>query len=509
MNRRNTCPRTENLSLIRLANTTLHDLPGTIARPTYDRASLSPGIIHVGLGNFHRAHQSWYLHRLFQLGLDHDWAVIGAGVRPHDVAQRQKLLEQDCLSTLIQLDPSGMSAEVTGAMIDYAPVEAGNSALISRMTDPAIRIVTLTVTDGGYCTDPVTGRFDATHPDIRHDVANPDRPRTVFGAMVAALRTRRDQGIGPFTGQSCDNLRDNGAVLRQAVVCLAQASEPGLAEWIDANCTFPNSMVDCIVPATGPEEIALTRELGIDDAVPVTHEGFRQWVMEDDFCAGRPAWDRVGAIFSNRVHDYETMKIRILNAGHQIIANAGEILSRRTISDCMAHPLIRGLFRRVQHEEILPHVRPVPEITVEDYLELVHRRFSNPAIVDRTRRVAFEGSARHPGFVLPILRDGLASGTSVEGLALVEALWARMCEGRREDGTVIEPNDTRWETLLEAAKAARERPCAWLEQRQIYGDLAETPRFVNAFERWLNRIRTDGCEASLQAYAGPWTGTCC
>ena len=195
------------------------------------------------------------------------------------------------------------------------------------------------------------------------------------------------------------------------------------------------------------------------------------------------------------------MKIRILNAGHQIIANPGEILSRATIADCMAHPLIRALFRRVQHEEILPHVKPVPEIAAEDYFELIHRRFSNPAIVDTTRRVACEGSARHPGFVLPVLRDGLASGTPVEGLALVEALWARMCEGKREDGTVIEPNDPCWDTLLETAKAARERPRAWLEQRQIYGDLADTPRFAKAFERWLNRIRTDGCEASLQAYA--------
>ena len=486
--------------MIRLSDATLSDLPETIARPTYDRATLTPGIVHIGLGNFHRSHQAWYLHRLFELGLDHDWAIIGAGVRPNDAVQRDRLLRQDCLSTLIELDPSGTSAEVIGAMVDYVPVEEGNAALVRRMADPAIRIVTLTVTEGGYYGDPTTKAFDAAHPDIRHDIAHPDRPRTAFGAMVAALSSRRDRGIGPFTGLSCDNLPGNGAVLRRTVVSLARASDPDLAEWIDANCAFPNSMVDCITPATGPKEIALARTFGIDDAVPVTHESFRQWVIEDEFCAGRPAWERVGATFSTRVHDYEAMKIRMLNAGHQILGQPGEILSVETISDCMAQPLIHALFRKVQRGEIMPHVKPVPDFTPEAYLELIARRFSNPAIVDTPRRVAFDGSSRHPGFVLPILRDGLRTGAPVEGLALVEALWARMCEGTREDGSVIEPNDPFWDALQTTAKAARDRPRAWLEQRRIYGGLVEAPRFADAFGRWLGTIWSDGCEAALQAY---------
>ena len=478
--------------MIRLSDATLRDLPEAVARPTYDRAALTPGIVHIGLGNFHRAHQAWYLHRLLQLGRDRDWAIIGAGVRPFDAAQREKLLAQDCLSTLIELDPSGTSAEVVGSMVDYLPVEEGHAALIRRMTDPAIRIVALTVTEGGYYIDPATKGFDAEHPDMRHDAANPDRPRTAFGAMVAALRIRRDRGVGPFTGLSCDNLQGNGKVLRRTVVSLARASDPGLAGWIDASCTFPNSMVDCIVPATGPRELALARGFGIDDAVPVTHENFRQWVIEDDFCAGRPDWDRVGATFSDRVHGYEAMKLRMLNAGHQVLANPGELLSVETISGCMAHPRIHAQFHRVELEEIAPHVEPVPDATPEAYLDLLVRRFSNTAIVDTTRRVAFDGSSRHPGFVLPILRDGLRTGAPVEGLALVEALWARMCEGTREDGSVIEPNDPSWDTLRTAAKAARDRPRAWLEQRPVYGDLVEAPRFVEAFERWLGRIRGAG-----------------
>lgn len=486
--------------LTSLSLATLSELPETVRVPRYDRSALSPGIVHIGLGNFHRAHQAWYLHRLFDEGLCLDWAIIGAGVRPNDAVQRQKLLDQNCLTTLIELGPSGTSAEVTGSMMDYVPVEEGNAALIRQMADPAIRIVALTVTEGGYYIDPASGGFDAEHADIVFDAANPDRPRTAFGAIVAALRLRRDRGHGPFAGQSCDNLQGNGAILRQTVVSLARLSDPTLADWIATNCSFPNSMVDCIAPATGPKELALVRSLGIDDHVPVAHENFRQWVLEDDFCAGRPDWDRIGAIFTDKVHDYEAMKIRILNAGHQVLANIGEMLSVETIAECMTHPLIRDLFRKVQSLEIAPHVKPVPGMTPADYIKLIERRFSNPAIVDTTRRVAFDGSSRHTGFLLPILRDALSSDKPVEGLALVEALWARMCEGTREDGTVIDPNDPNWDQLQTAARAACARPKAWLEQHNFYGDLVNVPRFADAFGRWLSIIWSDGSEAAVKAY---------
>ena len=224
--------------------------------------------------------------------------------------------------------------------------------------------------------------------------------------------------------------------------------------------------------------------------------------MEDDFCAGRPDWDLVDATFSDNVHDYEAMKIRILNAGHQVVANPGEILSVDTISDCMAHPLIHPFFRRVQLNEIAPHVNAVPGMKPAAYVDLIDRRFSNAAIVDTTRRVAFDGSSRHTGFVLPILRDGLANGAPIEGLALTEALWARMCEGTREDGSIIEPNDPHWSTLQETARNAKERPTAWLEQDWLYGDLADVPRFVDAFNRWLTLIWSNGSAKALQDYLG-------
>ncbi|MFO7805861.1 MAG: mannitol dehydrogenase family protein [Paracoccaceae bacterium] len=482
-----------------LSLATLTDLPDGVRVPSYARSDLSPGIVHIGLGNFHRAHQAWYLHRLMDAGKAHDWAIIGAGVRPGDAAARDKMLAQDCLTTLIELDPAGKSAEVTGSMIGFIPVEENNAALIKAMTAPAIRIVSLTVTEGGYY-QAGDGSFDADHADMVHDAAHPDAPRSAFGAMVAALRARRDAGHGPFTCQSCDNLQGNGDILRQTVAGLARLSDPDLAAWIDGNCTFPNAMVDCIVPATGPSELTLARSFGVADAVPVTHENFRQWVIEDRFCAGRPPWEDLGVTITDDVHVFEAMKLRCLNAGHQIIANPGELLGVETIAGCMGHPLIHGLFRKVALQEIVPHVAAVPGMTPEAYVDLIDQRFANPEIRDTVRRVAFDGSSRHTGFLLPVVRDALKAGTPVSGLALVEALWARMCEGTREDGSAIAPNDPMWDDLQAAAKSAKNRPAAWLEQRRIYGDLAAQATFADAFSKWLSLIWQDGTEAALQAY---------
>ena len=485
---------------MKLSNATLNRVPAGISRPNYNRSKLTPGIVHIGLGNFHRAHQAWYLHRLMQNGLAYDWAIVGAGVRSYDEEQRQKLVEQDYLTTLIELDPIGRSAEIIGPMIGYVPIEENNENLIAQMTEPSIRIVALTVTEGGYYLDPVSNSFDVNNPDIRHDVLYPKAPRTAFGAIVAALKLRRALGVGPFTVQSCDNLQGNGDLVRQTVVSLAQLTDTDLAKWIDKNCTFPNSMVDCIVPATGPKELDLVQEFGVIDAAPVTHESFRQWVIEDKFCAGRPDWDKAGANFSNNVHAYETMKIRILNGGHQIVANAGEILSIDSISGCMAHPIIGAFFRKVAGMEIASQVRAVPGMIPEDYVELVDRRFSNPKIVDKVRRVAFDGSSRHTGFLLPTLREALKNNTEIDGLTLAEALWARMCEGTREDGSTIEPNDPVWSQLNVAAKAAKTVPQEWLNQCNLYGDLGKNERFCESFDRWLKVVWTEGTEAALKAY---------
>lgn len=482
-----------------LGNEMLRSLPASVKVPNYDRSKLTPGIVHIGVGNFHRAHQAWYLHRLMQQGQAQDWAILGAGVRQGDAAMRDRLRAQDYLTTLIELDPSGTSVEVIGSMIDFIEVTSDNAPLIAAMSDPQIRIVSLTVTEGGYY-QTETGTLDIGHPDILHDISQPGKPVTAFGAMIAAYAARRESGLSPFTGQCCDNLQNNGAVLRQTVVGLAKLIDPDLANWIDTNASFPNAMVDCIVPATGAEELEFARRLGIADAAPVTHENYRHWVIEDDFCAGRPIWEDVGATPTDNVHAYESMKIRVLNAGHQVLANVGEILGLQSIADCMADADVAAFLHEVEVKGILPHVDAVEGVSTADYLSLIETRFANPLIRDTTRRVAFDGSSRHPGFLLPIVRDALAAGASIEGLALVEAFWARMCAGTRENGQQIAPNDPDWDALSATAKQAKDTPAIWLKQTQYYGDLGQDTQFSAAFEKWLNRVWTDGARATIAAY---------
>lgn len=485
---------------MKLSTAALPVLPEDIIVPTYDRNALRAGIVHIGVGNFHRGHQAWYLHRLMQQGIAQDWAIIGAGVRPYDAAMRDKLLEQDCLTTLVELDPKGSQVEIIGSMIDYLPIEDGHGPLIAQMARPEIRVISMTVTEGGYYTDPATGGFYEAHPDIQGDIISLQRPVTAFGAIVAALRLRRENDAGPVTLLSCDNLQGNGGILRQTIVGLAQRIDSDLSQWIDTQCSFPNSMVDCIVPATGPDELAMVQSLGFSDAVPVTHESFRQWVIEDDFCAGRPALELVGATLTDDVHSYESMKIRVLNGGHQILANAGEILSIATIADCMEDTDLRAFFCKVQETEVLPFVDAVPGYEAIEYLRLVERRFANPTIHDTTRRVAFDGSSRHSGFIHPVARAAIATNASISGLALVEALWARMCAGVREDASEILPNDPIWDSLKKAARDARKTPQVWLEQVGIYGDIAKNPAFAEAFGKWLRMLWSNGTRETLRAY---------
>lgn len=490
--------------MVKLSNATLPDLPDPVFVPRYDRSVLRAGIVHIGLGNFHRAHQAWYLHRLMQQGKALDWAIIGAGVRPADTEMRDKLLAQDCLTTLVELDPDSASTEIVGSMIDFLPVAENNGPLIRQLSDPTIRIASLTVTEGGYYRN-ADGQFDDNHSDIVHDANNPDKPRTAFGAMVAALKARRDAGTGPFTGLCCDNLQHNGDVLRATVVGLARLSDPRLAEWIDTNASFPNTMVDCIVPATGQSVRDHVETLGFVDAAPVAHENFRQWVIEDSFCAGRPPWEEVGATLSADVHLYEAMKIRMLNAGHQVLANVGELLSLPTVAACMADPDVSAFFAKVEAIEIAPTVASVPDMTPNRYLKQITQRFANPKIHDTIRRIAFDGSSRHPGFILPILRDALNANAQIDGLALTEAFWARMCAGHREDGSTIEANDPHWASLTARAQQAKARPLAWLEQKSIYGKLADNLHFATSFEKALTDIWAKGCRATIQGYVGQET----
>lgn len=484
----------------KLSNATVGMLPEAIARPGYDRSDLKAGIVHIGCGNFHRAHQAVYLDDLFALGLDHDWAIVGAGVRDGDAMMRAALAPQDWMTTVIEIAPGAHRARVTGSMIGFTPVEPGNRSLILAMSDPAIRIVSLTVTEGGYYIDPKTGTFSPDHPDIRKDAAHPGTPDTVFGAIVAALKARKAAGIPAFTVMCCDNVPHNGRVTRDAVVGLCRLSDPAFADWIGTNVAFPNSMVDRITPATGDRERAMAARMGVEDAWPVTCEPFRQWVMEDKFPTGRPALEKVGVTFTDQVDRFETMKIRILNGGHAIIAYPGGLLDIEYVHEAMAHPLIRAFLDKVETEEIVPIVPPVPGVRLDDYKQLILQRFSNPDVADTERRLCLDGSNRQPKFIVTSIRDNRAKGVMPLGLILESALWCRYCFGTSDAGREIAPNDPNWDRLVAQSRLARNDPAAWLGMTEVYGDLAGDKALVARFADCLNALWAEGTAKVLQRY---------
>jgi mannitol 2-dehydrogenase len=484
----------------------LPSLPAAVARPNYSRVLLRPGILHLGVGNFHRAHQAVYLDDLFNAAKDWDWALVGAGLRPNDAAMRRALEPQDWLTTVVELEPGANSARVTGAMIGFVPVGEDGRDIVDALDDPAIRIVSLTVTEGGYCIDPATGAFNPDHPDIRYDAAHIEAPKGVFGVLAAALKRRRDEGLAPFTVMSCDNIPGNGHVAMDAVAGLAGLVDPGLASYVRETVAFPSSMVDRITPATTDRERGILAEsFGIRDNWPVFCEPFRQWVLEDYFPSGRPALEEVGVTFTPDVAAFELMKIRILNGGHAAIAYPAALLGIHFVHDAMAEPLVRAFLDKLETEEIIPCVPSVPGIDLYDYYRLVALRFSNPGVGDTIPRLCQDGSNRQPKFILPSTRDCLKAGTDVPGLALESALWCRYCAGTADDGSPLELQDENAGRLAPAARASRDDPGAFLGLRDIFGELPDAPAFRSRFEAAVRALWRDGTRAVLQRYASGGT----
>ncbi|WP_370225377.1 mannitol dehydrogenase family protein [Pararhodobacter marinus] len=482
-----------------LSQANLPHLPAAVAAPGYDRAGLSAGILHFGVGNFHRAHQAMYLDRLFAMGQSLDWALVGAGVFEGERKGRAVLEAQDWLTTLVEQEADHSEARVLGSMIDYIePADA--PAIIARMSQRDIRIVSLTITEGGYFLDS-KDRFDPTHPAIVADAATPEAPKTAFGMMIAALKARREAGLAPFTVMCCDNIPHNGVVTKNALCGLARLSDPDFADWIAANVAFPNAMVDRITPATTDRERRiLAEDFGVQDGWPVFCEGFTQWVLEDRFPLGRPAFEAAGAQFVPDVAPFELMKLRILNGGHAVIAYPAGLMDIHFVHEAMEHPLIRAFLRKIEEREIIPTVPPVPDTDLNAYFDLIERRFSNPKIGDTVRRLCLDGSNRQPKFIIPTLRDALDKGGAIDGLALECALWARYCAGVSDSGAEIAPNDPNWDRLQAVAQQARRRPQAWLEQETIYGDLAEQAGFAQRFAHWLHLLWDSGTASTLSRY---------
>ncbi|HEY5981205.1 MAG TPA: mannitol dehydrogenase family protein [Microlunatus sp.] len=470
-----------------------------VARPDYDRSRIGIGIVHIGVGGFHRAHQALAVDRLLRQGQAYEWGICGIGLMPGDRRMQQVMADQDGCYTLVEKSPDGTwSARVVGSIVDYLFAPDDPEMVLERLADPATRIVSLTVTEGGYNISATTGDFDLTNPAVLADLAGDAPPATTFGLVVEALHRRRDRGVGPFTLMSCDNIPGNGEVARRALTSYAHALDPDLAAWIQAEVAFPNAMVDRITPVTTAEDVTQIGErFGVADAWPVVAEPFFQWVLEDTFVAGRPAWEKAGVQLVPEVEPYELMKLRLLNAGHQAVAYLGHLMGYRYVHEAAQDPIFAGYLLRYMRREGMPTLPAVPGIDLTAYSATLIERFGNAEVRDTVARLAAESSDRIPKWLVPVINANLVAGGEIEVSAAIVASWARYAEGVDEHGDPIELVDRLAEERKAAAARHGEDPLAFIRDRDLFGDLAARPRFVESYLRALESLHTRGAAATV------------
>lgn len=484
---------------IQLSNLSLNKLQKTVRVPSYDREKLIPGIIHIGVGNFHRAHQAIYMHQLFEMGESLDWAICGAGIMSFDEIMRDKLSEQNWLSTVVELSENKTEAQICGSMVDF--IDVNTTKLIEAMTSPNIRIVSLTITEGGYFINQDTGDFDKDDKSIQGDIAYPNHPTTVFGVMLQALKIRRQKGLKAFTVMSCDNIPHNGNVSKKALLGLANEIDQDLAKWVAENVSFPNSMVDCIAPQVSEEQkLRLEKEFGIKDKAPVMCESFRQWVLEDKFTDGRPALEKVGVKFVPDVAPYELMKLRVLNGGHAALAYAAGLMGIKYAHQAMQNTLINQYLTKLITDEVIPSLPEVPGINVTDYFSIIVERFSNPEIKDTIERLYQDGQNRLPKFVLPTIVDNTASNRSIQGLSLVIALWCKLLQQAIRSDSQVNILDNKTLIHFKKAQLAHIEPSEFIKMPEVFGELSQNQAFAVSFEDYLNKLNAIGVEATLKEY---------
>ena len=462
---------------MKLNNAALGRLP--IATPNYDRGSVGVGIAHIGAGHFHRAHQAMYIDRLLQRGVAREWGICGVGVMPGDWTMRDVLRDQDGLYTLILQNPDGsQDAQVIGSIIDYRYAPDDPEAALELLAAATTRIISLTITEGGY--------------------RDPDGP--AFALITEALARRRGRGIAAPAIVSCDNIEGNGEVARRAVLARAEHRDPGLAEWVAEHTRFPSSMVDRITPATTLEmAAAVRRDFGVDDRWPVVAEPFTAWVLEDDFSDGRPPLEQAGVLLVDDVGPYELMKLRLLNAGHQCLCYFAHLCGFEFVHDAARDPLFAEFLLAYFDFEAIPTLAPVPGIDLYDYTRKLIERFANPGVRDTVARLCAYSSDRIPKWLLPVIQDNLASDGPVRLAAATVASWARYAEGVNEWGEPIEVVDQLADSLIPIARSQYDHPTAFIELTAVFGDLAQQPSFVQAYRWALDSLHRKGARATLEA----------
>jgi mannitol 2-dehydrogenase len=475
----------------------------SIPVPSYDRTQVKVGIVHFGVGGFHRAHQAMYLDQLMERGKALDWGICGVGVMPFDLKMKEAMEAQDCLYTLVLKDPDGgWEPRIVGSIVQYLYAPDDPDAVIEKMADPATRIVSLTVTEGGYNFNPVTGEFDDTDPAVQADLAPGAVPATTFGLITEALVRRRFRGMEPFTVMSCDNIQGNGHMAHEVFAAFARLRDPELGEWVEGSVRFPNSMVDRITPVTTDEDRQQVSErFGVEDAWPVVCEPFTQWVLEDKFSSGRPPLEDVGVQVVPDVVPYELMKLRLLNASHQALCYFGYLAGYRLVHEVAQDPLFANFLLDYMNREATPTLAPVPGIDLDAYKLQLVERFSNAAVRDTVARLCAESSDRIPKWLLPVIRENLAADRDVTLSASVVASWARYAEGIDEQGEPIKVIDRLADTLQRIATQQRAEPLAFVKNGELFGDLASQPAFTEPYLNALDSLHTGGARATLEALA--------
>ena len=488
--------------MLMLNHSTLGSLPETIARPTYDIGGVRVGIVHLGLGAFHRAHQAVYTDAV--LPQDPSWGICGVSLKtPRAIAA---LGAQDGLYTVLERSAEGTSARVIGAVREMLFLGTQRASVIARMTDPAVRVVSLTVTEKGYCHDPATGGLNLRHPDIAHDLQHPEVPTSAIGVLAAGLAARRAAGAGAINVVCCDNLPRNGHTVEGIVTAYAQALEPTLAKWIGTHVAFPCTMVDRIVPATTETDIAETaRLLGVADAAPVVTEPYNSWVIENRFAAARPAWEDAGVQFVADIVPFEAMKLRLLNGSHSTLAYLGFLSGHEFIWQASADPLLGTLIERLMTEEVMSTLAPPPGVDLHAYCAQLVARFRNPALPHRTQQIAMDGSQKLPQRLLDTVRERLANGGSIAHLALAIAGWIRYASGTDEHGKPIAVEDPLASKFASIASAARGNASliadGFLDLTAVFGvDLVANVVFRRAVSRDVGGLFRDGVRRTLAVH---------
>lgn len=481
-------------------------LPGLAEKlpvPTYDRSQVSGGIVHFGVGGFHRAHEAMYVDALMNQGQAMEWGIAGVGLLPQDQRMHAVMREQDCLYTLMVKNPDGsIQPQVIGSIIDYLFAPDNAVAVLDRLADPATRIVSLTVTEGGYHVHQVTGEFDADDPSIQSDLEPGATPRTAFGFLTEALARRRVDGVRPFVVMSCDNIAGNGAVAHKVVSAFARLKDPDLADWIDREVVFPNSMVDRITPVTTDADRALLAEqFQVQDRWPVVCEPFSQWALEERFPAGRPPFEAVGVQVVKDVEPYELMKLRLLNGSHQAMCYLGYLSGYRFVHEVCSDPLFTRFLLGYMDHEATPSLGPVPGVDLDQYKHQLIERFANPEIRDTLARLSTDGSDRIPKWLLPVVRHQLDTGGEFRRSALVVAGWARYARGVDEEGRPIDVVDRQRDQIMARARVQDQDPLAFLDDRARFGDLRDDKRFTTAYRAALDSLLSRGVRATLEDWA--------